>query len=311
MLRLFGILATACLALGTFLVLDYNLARQQAAKDDPVALTVQEYLDSLPARFSRPATASSAPQGLPTRLSAMLPLPPEGWTVRTGTADDLQGFLPAGGAGDRAALGLLAELAPRFPPHGSQTVLLAYENGDRRVLVQAIRHPDAIFTDPAFGADRLALRTREATFRPLPLMTVRGLDVTEDILPRPIRARLLMADVGGQIHLRMLAPGRMRDAELMAFFATLNVAAMNASVVLTEDGLGAVPQIVLASALEDTARAAYEADRAARADARRLRARVDLAGPASAGADPVAATPADRSDCVQDAKGVKRCIVRE
>ena len=104
-------------------------------------------------------------------------------------------------------------------------------------------------------------------------MTVRGLDVTEDLLPEGFRGRLFLADVGAQIHLRVLAPKRMKDEDLVPFFETLHVKAMNADVIDKVEGLGEVPVIVLASALDDTERDAYHADRATRAAGSRGRHR--------------------------------------
>ena len=72
-----------------------------------------------------------------------------------------------------------------------------------------------------------------------------------------------MADVGAQIHIRVLVPKRMKEAELVAFFETLHVKAMNASVVDNVEGLGDVPVIVLASALTDEDREAYLARKSA------------------------------------------------
>ena len=81
-------------------------------------------------------------------------------------------------------------------------------------------------------------------------------------------SRLFLADIGGQIRLNLLVSARMKDRDLVPFLQTLDVAALNDSVFDRRPGLGQVPMIVLASALGKEARAAFEADVAARAAAR-------------------------------------------
>jgi hypothetical protein len=139
-------------------------------------------------------------------------------------------------------------------------------------------------------------------------MTVRGLDVTEAILPAEMRGRLFVADVGGQIHLHVLAPDRLDDRDLVVFFETLNVAALNASVVARTEGLGDLPVIVVASALEDDLRAAYAADRSAREAAAR-QAEAELAAVKAAGAEAAGPTEGAGTACVAGAGGIKRCSV--
>jgi hypothetical protein len=146
---------------------------------------------------------------------------------------------------------------------------------------------------------------------------VRGLDVTEEFPGEGIRARYFSADVGAQIQVQVLASRRLKDADLVPFFETLNVQAMNAAVVDRQPGLGEVPVMVLGSALNETDLAAFEADRAARADVavQRARAERDMAH-----AELAAATEADGSapageakppstECRKDSGGIKRCKV--
>jgi hypothetical protein len=204
------------------------------------------------------------------------------------------------------------------------------------VLVRAVRYPNLIFTSAAAMDQRTELQAMAAQFRGTDFMTVRGLDVTEDLLPEGFRGRLFLADVGAQIHIRLLAPKRMKDAGLLPFFETLHVEAMNASVIDKVEGLGKVPVIVLASALDDTDRDAYFAARSARVaeeasreEAARLVAEAEAAAapveesigvsgligslfkseePKPEVAAPVEKKPAT-PDCTTSDNGVKRCKV--
>ena len=310
-----------CIAAGGFLALDYNMARQLVTAADAEAdLPIRDYLGGLSGRIASLAR-SADPSGLPQDLIDMLPRPPEGWTVRPAVADDAEGFLPrAAGAGEAMARGLVSDMVNAKVPDAAEVAILTYERGERRVIVKAVRYPDVIFSGAMATDQRLALQTQGASYRGLSTMTVRGLDITEDMLPDDMRGRLFMADVGGQIHLRVLASRRMADTDLVAFFETLHVKAMNAAVVKKQDGLGDVPVIVLASALGRDARNAYDTDRAARAAARLASNRADydaaqasLAADAAANASESAAEPVAEAApgivCEAGAGGIKRCKV--
>lgn len=304
---------------GGFLALDYNMARQLASKEDDESLTIREYLGGLTGRIAS-VTGSSGTRGLPTALADMLPRPPEGWTVRPVAAGDLDGFLPKDSSKvDSKATDLVRNVANAKVSGAAEVLAMTYEKGDRRVIIKAVRYPDAVFTSLSAREQRYKLQTVAADYRGLYAMTVRGLDVTEDMLPDGMRGRLFLADVGGQIHLRVLAPKRMPDDELVRFFETLNVQAMNASVVDRRDGLGEVPIIILASALGKADRDAYDADRADRAaadaaESRALLAKADAEVAAAAAQDgtPTEAVAEEKPkapQCVSGAGGTKRCTV--
>lgn len=309
MLRVFGILIMASMALGLFLVLDYDAARKEASAGDPVDLTVQEYLQRFPDRFAS-SSATSGPQDLPRKLADMLPHAPEGWSVRPAEDGDGDVYFPKSGSEvDGAAQKLVADAASSQQPYGPPVVTLTYENGNRRVMIRAVRYDDAGFGEWAAPDDLFAAQTAAATFKAAPVITVRGLDITEDLLPRGFRGRLLMADVGGQIHLRILAPKAMTDRELLPFLETLHVQAMNASVVWPEPGLGALPVIQLAAEMPEADREAYVADRALRAEARLARATAERdAARAAAGLAPVKGA-SSVPDCTQTNSAIKRCTV--
>lgn len=336
MIRLIGTLLMLSITAGGYMYYDFRMSSRLAGGAEAKGLTFNEYLSGLPDRVAGLSGAASA-TGLPTKLSDMLPKPPEGWTVRALTAEDLAPFLPkTKGKAERAAVADVEAQFSAVPAEGTEVVALAYEKGDRTVLVRAVRYPNLIFTSTAAMDERAKLQATSAVFRPTDFMTVRGMDVTEDLLPEGFRGRLFLADVGAQIHIRLLAPKRMKDADLVPFFETLHVEAMNASVIDKVEGLGKVPVIILASALDTTDREAYLADRATRTvelaskeEAARLAAEAEAAAapnPESTGisgligslfsseepkpeiAAPVEKKPAP-ADCTTSKDGVKRCKV--
>jgi len=310
-LRLIGFLAMTAIGLCGFLTVDYSMSRQQARSDGGADLTIQDYLGGLSGRIAS-ITGSSGTPGVPRALVDMMPQPPVGWTVRPATAEDVQVFQPRNRReGDPEARKLVTSIGSSNVQSGAEAVVLTYDKGDQRVVIKAVRYPDTIFRNVDFLRQRQDLQNRSPEFRGLSFMTVRGLDVTEDVLPEGMRGRLFLADVGGQIHLTVLAPKRMKDAELVAFFQTLHVKAMNASVVDKQAGLGDVPVIVLASALGKVEYEAYQADRAARAAeiaARRAEARTaaEVQAKATEGASPAKARG---GECEKGAGGIKRCTV--
>lgn len=334
MLRLFGFLVMFALTAGGFMFVDYKMSARWAGREDAEGLTFAEYLGGLSGRIGGLAGSASA-NGMPTRLADMLPKAPEGWKARPVEAADIDGFLPKNGkTADKTAVATLKRMVEGESDKGTEVAALTYEKGDRKLIIRAVRYPNIIFTSMAAMPQRVELQMQTAQFRGTEFGTVRGLDVTEDLLPEGFRGRLFLADVGAQIHLRVLAPKRMKDAELVPFLETLHVKAMNAGVIDKVEGLGEVPVIVLASALEDAERDAYLADVAARAaeatakdEAARAEAEAAAAAEAPAegggggflnglfGGDetdtPDAKTPAKagKVGCSTGKDGVKRCTV--
>lgn len=264
MLKLVSFLVVFALTTGAGMFVDYKNSARWAGKAGADALTFPDYLAALPGRLSKLGDGAAEAAGLPTRLSDMLPKAPKGWKARPVAAEDIDGFLPkASKKADKTAVAAVKSLA--LADAGAEVAALTYEKDDRKLIIKAVRYPDAIFTSPDSLQERLDLQMKTAEFRGTEFATVRGLDVTEDLLPEGFRGRMFLADVGAQIHLRILAPKRMSDGDLIEFLETLHVKAMNADVVDKVAGLGEVPVIVLASALGDEARTAYLADVAARA----------------------------------------------
>ena len=271
MIRLIGTLLMLTITAGGYMFYDFKMSARLAGADAAETLTFSEYLSGLSGRIAGLSGAARA-GGLPTKLADMLPRPPEGWKARAVVPEDVDPFLPESKKkADKAAMAALKSMLNSDSGEGTEVATRAYQKGDRAVLVRAVRYPNQIFTGLAALDQRKELQTLGAQFRGSSFMTVRGLDVTEDLLPEGFRGRLFLADVGGQIHLRVLAPKRMKDAELVAFFETLHVEAMNASVIDKVEGLGKVPVVILASALEDADRDAYYTARTARAEAETAR----------------------------------------
>lgn len=264
MLRLIGFLVMFTATAGGYLYFDYRMSAKWSGREDAEGLTFGEYLSGLSGRLSG-LTGSASAAGMPTKLADMLPKPPEGWTVRPTEPADVDGFLPKSTRkADKAAIDAVTQVATADAGSGTEVVVQTYEKGDRKVVVKAVRYPNMIFTSFAAMQQRMELRMMSAQFRGTEFATVRGLDVTEDLLPEGFRGRYFLADVGAQIHLRILAPKRMTDEDLLPFLETLHVKAMNAGVIDKVEGLGDVPVIVLASALDEAGREAYLADLAAR-----------------------------------------------
>ena len=339
MIRLLGTLLMLTALAGGYMFYDFKMSARLAGGAAAETMTFSAYLSHLSGRVAGLSGAASA-SGLPTKLADMLPRPPDGWKVRAVAPEDIDPFLPASKKkADKAAMAAVQSMLKAEPDEGTEVATLAYQKGDRTVLVRAVRYPNLIFTGFAALDQRANLQNMGAQFRGTEFMTVRGLDVTEDLLPEGFRGRLFLADVGGQIHLRVLAPKRMKDDELVAFFDTLHVEAMNASVIDKVEGLGKVPVVILASALDDTERDAYYAARAARdaaeasrEDAGRKAAEAEAANGAAAadvgvsdmigslfgGGEAKAEEPAPAAKpepkeaaCKTNKDGVKRCKVGE
>jgi hypothetical protein len=332
-LRLIGFLFMLAITAGGYMYFDFKMASRWASETDADGLTVTEYLGGLSGRLAGLAGSGST-SGLPTKLADMLPKPPEGWTVRPTLAEDVDGFLPKSEKNaEPSAIEYIRAMAVADQGNGVEAVAMTYEKGDRKVVIKAMRYPNVIFTSPTAMDQREELQMTAAAFRGTEFMTVRGLDVSEDLLPEGFRGRYFLADAGAQIHLRILAPKRTKDKELLPFFETLHVKAMNASVIDKEEGLGEVPVIVLASALDEASRAAYvagvaerAADRAGQREKERAAAEAKVAevaaqttggglfdglfgGGTEAAPEEAPKPAAAKAECSTDANGTKRCTV--
>jgi hypothetical protein len=316
-LRLFGFLVLGLLGAGGLLFLDFNRVIQDASAAEAPPPTFQDYLGTVPEKLASLAGSARSPAPV-LDLPEMMPRAPEGWTMRPVAADDIDGFLPRSGEkGDPEMVALVKSVAGTRVERGAEVAVQTYERGERRVVFQLVRLPDSLFTDPAAFDRRHDLQIAAAAPRGRPFLTVRGLDVTESFLGDGIRARFFSAHVGAQIEVRVLASRRLKDTDLVPFFETLNVQAMNAAVIDRQPGLGEVPVLVLGSALSEADLAAYEADRAARADlaierAQEMRAQAEAEVAAATGAAGVApagdANPLS-TECRKDSGGIKRCSV--
>lgn len=255
------------LGLGGFVAFDYFMLNKNARArgEDPISfITYASGWVSLASALSETgegATATAAP--MPEGLLAMLPRTPEGWSVAPALPDDAAAFLsPDSPAEERD---LVADAATENAGRGLEQARQTYTQGARVVVIELVRYPDMIFTSFGAMALKMELQMKSDAISAQEFMVVRGLEVREARLSDAAPARVFLADVGGQIHLRVTASASMTDLDLLPFFETLHVPAMNADVVEKTTGLGEVPVIVVASVLtEETRRArAAEAERRA------------------------------------------------
>lgn len=319
-MRVFGFLVLLLIGAGAIMFVDFNRTVNAASASDAEPPGFQAYLATVPEKLATLTTWATATATVQP-LDSMMPRPPEGWTMRPlaeGDAD-IEGFLPrSGDNADAASIDLVKAAASTRVEQGATVAIQAYERGERRVIIQLIRLPDSIFTELAAFDRRHELQVQAAALRGRPFMTVRGLDVTEEFLGEGMRVRTFRATVGAQLQLRVLASRRLGDDDLVPFFETLDVAAMNAAVVDRQPGLGEVPVLVLGSALNEEDLADYEADRAARAASAIQRAndlRDEALAELAATATDVDARPADKpqpsptkTECRTES-GIRRCSV--
>ena len=261
MLRVLGILLAVVIGLGGFMAIDFTTASRAASAEDGEGLTFRDYIGKLPGRMMGEEKVQSV---LPPTLAEMLPDAPDGWTMRPALKTDAADFLPRDSAeGSADVRKYVSSVSEGVVGLGSEQVIQTYERGRSRVIFQVVRFPDPneMLGSLVDAKLQIAEDIHTAKYRPTAFMTVRGMDVIEDLLPEGIRVRYFLASVGGQIQIKVLASRRLSDEELIPFFETLDVKAMNASVGAKQDGLGEVPVIVLASALDKATRDAYEAAR--------------------------------------------------
>jgi hypothetical protein len=89
-----------------------------------------------------------------------------------------------------------------------------YERDDRRVVIQLVRLSDGVLHSILNTLDRRHdLQVEAAELRGQPFLTVRGLDVTEELLGDGMRARYFTANIGAQMQIRMLASLRLNDED--------------------------------------------------------------------------------------------------
>lgn len=265
-MRLVFSLVMTVLGVVGYLAVDYNLGVRMGGNRDG---SFGEYLASWVETLSSPAEGAGA---VADDLAAMLPSAPEGWTVRASVPGEIvtlmtpaaQATIRAPASRDNLPQRLLEQSLDPREGRGIRQAQLTYENGDKRVLMSLVRHPDLIFTSFAGMANRFELQMTMPTFAGRPYATVRGLEIDEDVFPQDIGPRLFMANVGAQIQLRIATLNVDPETELLPFLAGLDVRAMNADVVERLAGLGEVPVVVFAQALDEELQRERAAERAAR-----------------------------------------------
>lgn len=193
-------------------------------------------------------------------LAAMLPRAPDGWTRRDPAEGDAAGAAGVGFSDDEARLARDA-----FTVDGGAKLTQArqiYETPKGLVAVELVRFPDFIFTSFAATQIRLQLEMAAMDIPGDDYMTVRGMPLREARLPGDSPSRVFFGDLQAQIHLRITAPAATGDEEMRALLSTLDVAAMNASLVRPVRGMGEVPVLVMVPEIDEGIRARRAEERA-------------------------------------------------
>ncbi len=269
-----------------YLAFDFWNANRMARYGDGDGITVGEYVSGWLSFADVVNGSDEDATALPAELAGMMPKTPAGWTVRPTEPGDVDAFLPAGA--EEKAVKMVRAVVTAREGNGLRQIKQTYQNGPRTVVVELLRYPDFIFTSFAATALKMELQMSGMEFESRSFMTVRGLEIREDRMPEEIGLRYLVGNVGSQIWVRVLAPRSMTDEELLPFFETLHVPAMNANVVEKVAGMGDVPVIVLASVIEEETRAAMQAEREAeqaRLEAERAAREAEAAAAAEAEAE--------------------------
>lgn len=312
MLRQISLVALLVFLLSALVMLDFKAAQRRAIAGDLEAYGFVEHVIGFGPRLVQFATSgfgSDQTENSP-RLMAMMPRMPDGWDSRALDDDDLAALLSKNPKNDDpATIGLIQDILSPRASQGAEVAMAVYAAKGRLVVFKLIRQPDDLFTDPARRRDLDAMIASRPSSLSHDFMRVRGMDVAEIVLPDRIRARVFTAELGAQLRLWVLASKKMGDDDLVPFFETLDVAAMNAAVRDKEHGMGEIPLIVVVSDLREAERTAYEADRAARSSERAARlARVRLGLDARDGAGAKAALSASDEGCETLTGGAVICI---
>jgi hypothetical protein len=261
-LRLVLMLVMPVLAGGFYLAFDFWNVNRMAKYGDGDGVTVGEYISGWVSFGSAMNEDTAAGKGvaLPTELLAMLPKAPEGWTVAPSAATDLDDYLPKGT--DKKVKKYVKAVVADRSGRGLAQARQTYRNGTDIVVFELVRYPDIIFTSFAAMDMKFTLQMTGTEFQGRSFMTVRGMEIKEDVLPGDVGLRYFVGDISDQIWLRVVTSETMTDEGLLRFFETLHVPAMAADVIEKQEGMGELPLIVLASVIDDQTRAALETEQA-------------------------------------------------
>jgi hypothetical protein len=233
-------LGFAAILLCGYVAADYAVARRAlpAGQSLPVADYALGWVEA-----ARTAVGRLAGPAAPAGLAGMLPEAPAGWTRRPAGAGDAAALLaPGAPGGEVAPVG-----GPREGP-GLTRAAFTYDRGGARVVIEALRHPDAVFASISGSATRKALEIWAHSQGSARLARVGGLEVIEATRPPGTGARMAVAAVGGQIQLRFVFPESLPVAELAPFLTGLDLAAMNADVVLPDPAITADGRVAFEAA---------------------------------------------------------------
>lgn len=225
--KLFALLFTCILAV-TFMGLDYFLARQ--AKAGP-AYGVREHLSL--------RTGGLSETLFPPNFEDMLPVAPEGWSVRDWAVADLA--LVSG----RAASDLPADLQGQIDARTTamktrmpdlELVRRTYQNGQDVVLVELLLVPEGEGDGPG-GAALDSIFGASATMgEPRFFGSIRGLNLQARTEGSDGTLRHMNGSIGKQIHLNVVTNAD--DRRAFDVLARLNVAGLNKLSAEPVKGLG-------------------------------------------------------------------------
>ncbi len=231
------------MALGAFLGADWVMSNNALPKGQELAFTA--YLAGWADKAAQ-LTGQSAPEPS-ALLAAALPPAPKGWKRSETTPDDVVALLvPAaqavvdGGGGEPGVdVRKLAAVGRGPYPSGAGMAAYTYSYGKDRVVVELVRHPDALLQGTAHMPDRMALQSWVLDNGAEQLGITSGMPVWQARLAPGLGARMAIAGIGGQIQLRAVYAERVKPAAVMALLAQLDVATLNKGVVAPDAAITA------------------------------------------------------------------------
>jgi hypothetical protein len=189
----------------------------------------------------------TAPPEPSAQLAFVLPPAPKGWKRAETAPDDVADLLvPAaravvgsGGGEPGEDVRRLASVGRGPYPENATMAAFTYSYGKDRIVIELLRHPDALFLGTAQIPERMALQTWVLDNGAEQLGIAHGMPVWQARLAPGLGARMAIASVGGQIQLRAAYAERVKPAAVMALLAQMNVAALNATVVAPDAAITA------------------------------------------------------------------------
>jgi hypothetical protein len=247
----------AVAAAGAFLGADFMMGN--AARPAAERLSFAAYLASW---------ADAAGDIVPQRaevspvLAAALPAAPAGWKRQPAAAGDAAALLVPeaqavlDGGGDAPGADARRLAAVGGPRDGVQAAAATYTRGRNSVVVELVRHPDAVITDPAQMPQKMALAGWVMDEGGARIGVLGGMPLWQARVVPGLGAKMAIGAVGGQVQLRVVYPERMDEDRLVEVLQGLDVAALNAAVVEPDAAIAAAAAAAAQAAVAEDARVA-------------------------------------------------------